>query len=78
MALAQFLVIDTINNRQIGPRCGCGYQNALGAGLNMFARIFLAGEYAGSFQRNINAHFFPWQIGGVALGNDFNGFAADI
>ena len=78
MALAQLIVIDAINNGQISTRGRGRHQHTLGTGGQMLAGGFLRGEQTGTFKRNINAHFFPRQIGRITLGDDFNRLAADI
>ena len=71
MARVQLVVVDTVDQRQIGAGSRRGDQHALGASVQMFRGALLIGEDAGAFHRDIDVEFFPRQLCWVAFGRDF-------
>ena len=55
MVLGQLVVVDAVDDGEIGAVGGRGDEDALGAGLQMRRRLFARGEDAGAFQRDIDA-----------------------
>ena len=62
MARVQLVVVDTVDQRQIGAGSWRGDQHALGARFQMFRGAFLICEDAGAFHRDIDVEFLPRQL----------------
>ena len=77
MILGQLVVIDAIDHGQVGAVGGRGDQHALGAGGQMQRGLFLGGEDAGAFQRDVDVEFLVRQLGRILDGGDLDGAGAD-
>ena len=64
MARVQLVVVDTVDQRQIGARSRRGDQHALSASVQMFRGALLIGEDAGAFHRDIDVEFFHGSFAG--------------
>ena len=73
----QLVVVDAVNDRQIGAFGRSGDQNAFCAGFQMDFRFFGVGENACAFIDDVDVHFFPRQVVRIAFSQDFDGFAVD-
>ena len=63
--LGQLVVVDAVDDREVGAVGGRGDQHALGAGGQMRRGLVLGGEDAGAFQRDVDAQLLPRQLGRV-------------
>ena len=68
----QLIVVDAVDNGCIGIVGRRRDQHALGAGGQMQSGLVLCGENAGAFQRDVDAEFFPRQLGRIALGRNLD------
>ena len=73
----QLVVVDAVNDRQIGAFGRSGLQNAFRAGFQMDFRFFGVREDARAFVHDVDVHFFPGQVVRIAFSQDFHGFAVD-
>ncbi len=67
MALGQRVVVDAVDDRRVGAVGGRGNQHALGAGRQMGGGLFLGGEDAGAFQRDVDAEVLPGKLRRIAF-----------
>ena len=73
----QLVVVNAVNNRQIGAFGRSGNQNAFGAGFQMDFRFVGVRETARAFIHDIDVHFFPGQFCRVGFGQNFYCFAVN-
>ena len=72
MVLGELVVIDAEDDGEIGAVGGRRNKNALRACGEMRRGLFLCGENAGAFHRNVDAEILPGQLCRVALGRDLD------
>ena len=73
----QFVVVDAVDDGQVGALGRGRDQHALGAGVEMLLAAFAVGEEAGAFERDVDAIGLVRQLGRVALGGDLDALAVD-
>ena len=78
MLLLQLVVVDPVDDHEVGAVGRRGDQHALGAGLEMRRGFFAGGEDAGAFQRDIDVQVLPRQRGRIFDGGNLHGAAAGI
>lgn len=78
MVLRQLVVVDTIDDGEIGTVCGSGDDDALGASFKMKCCLVARGENAGAFKGDIDVFFLPRQFGRVADGMNLDRAVANI
>ncbi len=77
MIAAELVVVDAVDDGQIGVFARRRDEHSLGAGGKVGRSLFLGGEQTGAFKGDIDAQFLPGKRGGVANGGDLNGAVAD-
>ena len=63
--LGQLVVVDAVDDGEVGAFGGRRDQHALGAGGQMHRGLVLGGEDAGAFERDVDAEILPRQRGRV-------------
>jgi hypothetical protein len=76
--LGQLVVVDAVDDGQVGVVGRRGDQHALGAGGDVRHRLFLRGENAGALEGDIDAQRLVRQLRGIALRGDLDRAATDI
>jgi hypothetical protein len=71
----QFVVVDAIDDGQIGALGRGRDQHPFGAGVEMLLATVAVGEEAGAFQRDVDPVGGMGQLAGIALGGDGNALA---
>ena len=66
MVLGQLVVVDAVDDREVGAVGRRGDQHALGAGRQMRGGLVARGEDAGAFQRDVDAEILVRQLDRVA------------
>src|SRR5471032_3024172 len=73
------LVVHAENERDVFAARRRGYQDFLcAAAVDVCARLGRIRKDAGRFNDEIDAERFPWQLGGIAFGDDLNRAAVDL
>ena len=78
VVLGQLLVVDAIDDGQVGAVGGGRDDHALGAGCEVGRRLVRGGEDAGAFQRDVDAELLVRQLGRVLDRGDLDRAAADV
>ena len=78
MLLRQLVVIDAVDDGEIGAVRRRRDEHALGARLQMHRGLFLGGENAGALQRDVDAEIFPRQLAGILDRRDFDPSGAAV
>ena len=78
MLARQLVVIDAIDDRQIGLVARCRDEDLLGPGFQMGGRLVARGEEAGAFHGDVDADLAPGQGFRIALGGHLDRAATDI
>ena len=73
----KLVVIDSVDDGQIGALCRRRDQDSLCAGSQMRAGAVTVGEEAGAFEREVDAVVAVRQLAGIALGGDLDPAAVD-
>ena len=76
-SLVELVVVDAVDDGEVGAVGRRRDQHALGAGGQMRRGLVLGGEDAGAFERDVDAEVLPRQLGGIALGGDLDRAVAD-
>ena len=76
--LGQLVVVDAVDDGEVGVFAGGRDQHALGAGGQVGGGLVAGGEDARAFQRDLDAEFLVGQLGRVALGGHLDRAAADV
>ncbi len=78
MVLRQLVVVDAVDDGQVGAVGRCRDEHPLGAGIEMQLRLFLRREDAGALECNINAESLMRQLGGILDRRHLDRAAADV
>ncbi len=78
VVLCQLVVVDPVDDGEVGLVAGRGDQHALGAGVEMLQRLFARGEEARAFERDVHLEFAVGQLLRVADGGDPDRTGADV
>jgi hypothetical protein len=78
MILADLVVVDSIDDGDVGAVGGRRDENALGAGRKMRRGLFLRGEDAGALHRDIDVELLVRKLGRVLDRRHLDRAAADI
>ncbi len=78
VVLGQLVVVDAIDDGQVGAVGRSRNDDALGAGFQMHGGLVTRGEDAGAFERDVDAFGSPWQFGRVADGVNLDRAVAHI
>ncbi len=76
-SFSQFVVIDAVDDGEVGSRGRRRDQDAFRAALQMHFRLFALGENAGAVHHHVNAKLAPGKLRRVALGKRLDGVAID-
>jgi hypothetical protein len=74
----ELVVVDAVDDREVGMVGRRGDQHALGARVDMGRRRLLGGEEARALERDVDAQRLVRQLGGIALGGDLHLAAPDV
>ena len=77
IATVSGLMVDAVDDRGVGVFGRHRDQHALGAAVRSRRGLFLGGEDAGAFQRNVDAERLPGQLGRIALCGNLDLAVAD-
>jgi hypothetical protein len=77
-AFAQFVVVDPVDDHDVGVAAGRGDQHLLGAAFQVFGGGFALGEQAGALEHDVDAELAPGQVGRIALGQHLDFPGADL
>ena len=77
-SLRQLVVVDAVDDGQVGAVGGRGDEHALGAGREMGRRPCRFGEDAGALERDIDAELLAGQFGRIADGGHLDRSGADV
>ena len=77
MVGGQLVVVDAIDDGQVGALGRGRDEDPLGAGVEMLLPAFPVGEEAGAFERDVDAQSPVRQLGRIALGGDRDALAVD-
>ena len=73
----QLVVVDAVDDGQVGALGRSRDQDALGARVEMLLAALAVGEEAGAFQRDVDAVGGVRQLRRIALGGDVDALAVD-
>src|SRR3546814_5411210 len=68
MLRLELVVVDAVDDGQVGIGGRRRNQHLLRAGSQMRGRLVAVSENAGAFQRDVDLQFLPRQLGRIALG----------
>ena len=73
----ELVVVDAIDDGQIGALGRGRDQDPLGARVEMLLAAFAVGEEAGAFERDVDPIGLVRKLGRIALGGDLDALAVD-
>ena len=78
MVLRKLVVIDAVDDGEVGILARRGNEHALGTGRQMCRGLLLRGEDAGAFHQNLDAEILVRQLRRVPLGGHLDRASADV